>query len=144
MSEPAQFYSRVEENAIPEHRCSTRVCRGDLLQIVERLPNGDYVTVLGVYVVEVRRVGVVVAVAHGFAGNDGAEAVLEGVDGRCADAAGGGCSGDDEGICAGGGEETGEAGAEEARGEKFVEDWFRLFGRDAGVDLGPAGSGLLG
>ena len=86
--------------------------------------------------------GVGVAVAHGFAGNDGAEAVLEGVDGRCADAAGGGCAGDDEGIYAGGGEETGEAGAEEARGEKFVEDWLRLFWGYAGVDLGPAGSGL--
>src|SRR5215212_1630806 len=85
LSERAQFYSRVEGKAILKHRGSTSVCRGDLLQIIERLPNRDYVAVLGVYVVEVRLVSVRVAVAYGLAGDDGAEAVLEGVDSGCAD-----------------------------------------------------------
>ena len=58
--------------------------------------------------------GVGVAVAYGLARDDGAEAVLEGVDGRCADASRGGCAGDDEGVYACGCEEAGEARAEEA------------------------------
>ena len=88
--------------------------RCDLFQAIECLLNGDYVAVLGVYVVEVRVVGVGVAVAHGFAGDYRAEAVLESVDSRRADAARGGCAGDDEGVYAGGCEEAGEASAEEA------------------------------
>src|SRR5215210_7979794 len=116
----------------------------DLLQVIERVSNGGHVTVLGIYVVEVRLVGLLVAVAYGFAGDDGAEAVLEGVDGRRADAARGGCAGDDEGVYAGGCEEAGEARAEEARGEEFVEDWLRRFWGNAGVDLSPPSSGLQG
>ena len=88
--------------------------------------------------------GVGVAVAHGLAGHDGAEAVLEGVDGRRPHAARGRGSGDDEGVYAGGGEEAGEACAEEAGGEELVEDGLRLSGSYARVDLGPAGSGLQG
>jgi hypothetical protein len=59
-------------------------------------------------------VGVGITVAYGFSRDDGAEAVLKGVDGRCADAAGGGCAGDDEGVYTGGGEQAGETRAEEA------------------------------
>jgi hypothetical protein len=120
------------------------VCRGELLQVIERLPNGDYIAVLSVYVVEVRLVGVGVAVAYGFAGDDGTEAVLEGVDSSCADASRGGRAGDDECIYAGGGEEAGEARAEEARGEEFVEDWLRFLRGYARIDLSPSGSGLQG
>jgi len=47
------------------------VRRCDLFQVIECLLNGDYVAVLGVYVVEVCVVGVGVAVAHGFAGTIG-------------------------------------------------------------------------
>jgi hypothetical protein len=88
---------------------SASTCCGDYFQLVYHFLNGDYVTVLGVYVVEVCLVGVGVAVAYGLARDDGAEAVLEGVDGSCADAARGGCAGDDKGVRAGGGEEAGEA-----------------------------------
>ena len=88
--------------------------------------------------------GVWVAISYCFAGNDGPEAVLEGVHGRRPHAAGGRGSGDDEGVNPGGGEEAGEAGAEEAGGEELVEDGLRLAGNYAGVDLGSAGSGLQG
>jgi hypothetical protein len=93
---------------------SASVRRGALLEEGEHLLNRDYVAVLGVYVVEVCFVGFGVAVAYGFAGDYGTEAVLEGVDGCSADAARGGCAGDDEGIYSGGCEEAGEARAEEA------------------------------
>ncbi len=58
----------------------------NLLQVLQRLFDRDNITVLGVYVVEVRLVGLLVAVADGPARDYGAEAVLEGVDGRRADA----------------------------------------------------------
>ena len=88
--------------------------------------------------------GLLVAVAYGFARDYGAEAVLEGVDGRRAHTARGRCARGYESVYAGGGEEAGEACAEEARGEELVEDRLRLLGCDAGVDLGPAGTGFKG
>src|SRR5215213_11560788 len=146
VSERAQFYSRAEGSAtkLREKRCSAGSRCANRLQVIKRVSNRGHIAVLGVYVVEVRFVGVGVAVAYGFAWDYGAEAVLEGVDGGRPDAAGGGCAGDDEGVHACGGEEAGEARAEEARGEELVEDGLRLFGGYAGVDLGPAGSGLKG
>jgi hypothetical protein len=50
--------------------------------VIQHLTDTDHVAVLGVYVVEVRLVGVRVAIPHGLAGYDGPKAVLEGVDGR--------------------------------------------------------------
>src|SRR5215212_748599 len=146
VSERAQFYSRAEGSAtkLREKRCSAGSRCANRLQVIKRVSNRGHVAVLGVYVVEVRFVGVGVAVAYRFAWDHGAEAVLEGVNGRRAHAARGGCAGDDEGVHAGGCEEAGESRAEEARGEELVEDRLRLFRGYAGVDLGPACSGLQG
>src|SRR5215216_3559962 len=100
----------------------------NLRQVSERLVNRNHVAVLGVYVVEVRVVGVGVAVAYCFGGDYGTKAVLEGVDGGRPDAARGRCAGDYEGVHTGGGEQGSERRAEEARGEELVQDRFRLFG----------------
>jgi hypothetical protein len=51
-------------------------------QEFQHLLDANHVAVLGVHVVEVRLVGIGVAVPHGLAGHEGPEAVLEGVDGR--------------------------------------------------------------
>src|SRR5215208_6358699 len=112
--------------------------------MIQHLLDADHVAVLGVYVVEVRLVGIGVAVAHRLAGHDGSEAVLEGVYGRGTDAARGRGSGDDKRVHPGGGEEAGETRAEETGGEELVEDGFRLSGGYARVDLRPARSSLQG
>src|SRR5215203_333450 len=83
-------------------------------QELQHLLDANHVAVLGVHVVEVRLVGLWVAVAHGLAGHDRPEAVLEGVDGRGPHAARGRGPGDDERVHPGGGEEAGEARAEES------------------------------
>src|SRR3954469_8654200 len=83
-------------------------------QIIQHLLDADHVAVLGVYVVEVRLMGVRVAVPHSLTGHDGPEAVLEGVDGRGPYASRGRGASDDERVDPGGGEEAGEARAEEA------------------------------
>src|SRR5215211_6175145 len=83
VSERAQFYSRAEGSAtkLREKRCSAGSRCANRLQVIKRVSNRGHIAVLGVYVVEVRFVGVGVAVAYGFAWDYGAEAVLEGVDG---------------------------------------------------------------
>src|ERR687893_2961250 len=98
----------------------------DLLQVLEHVVCRHHVAVLGVYVVEVGFVGVRVAVSYCFARDYWSVAVLEGVHGGRADAAGGRGAGDDEGVDAGGGEQAREAGPVEGGGEELVEDGLGL------------------
>src|SRR5215212_9339651 len=112
---------------------STTLGSADRPQVIQHLLAMNHVAVLRVYVVEVRLVGLGVAIAHGLAGYDGPEAVLEGVDGRGPHATRGRGSRDNERVHPGGGEEAGEtgseeAGGEEAGGEELVEDGLRLAG----------------
>src|SRR5215203_3790238 len=113
-------------------------------QELQHLLDANHVAVLGVHVVEVRLVGVGVAVPHGLPGYDGPEAVLEGVYDGGPNAARSGCPGNDEGIHPGGGEEAVEPCAEETGGKELVEDRLRRAGRHAGVDLRPTRSGFQG
>src|SRR5918997_1512347 len=113
-------------------------------EVAERLVHPDHVPVLRVNVVEVSLVGGGVAVADGLAGDDGPEAVLEGVDGGGADAARGRGAGDDERVHGGGREKGAQGCAEEAGGEELVEDGLGLPRGYARVDLGPAGASFEG
>src|SRR3712207_5336379 len=61
----------------------------DLLQVLEGLPHGDHVPVLGVHVIEVRLVGVGVTITHSLTRHDRAEAILQRVYDRRPYAAGG-------------------------------------------------------
>src|ERR687897_284968 len=82
---------------------SASVRRTDSLQVLEHLLRRLHVAVLGIYVVEVGLMGLFVAVPYRFARDYWSVAVLEGVNGGRADAAGGRGAGDNKGVHPGGG-----------------------------------------
>src|SRR5262249_15400311 len=116
---------------------SASVCPNELLQVVEYLPQGDDVPVLGVDVVQARCVGVRVAVADRLARHDRPVAVLERVDDGCAHAPGCRGAGDDQAVAAVRSEEAREGGAEEGRREELHEHRFTGKRFEAGIDLHP-------
>src|SRR5689334_11237770 len=77
---------------------SASVCANQSLQCREALVERDDVAVLEVDVVQGGVVGGGVTVADGLAGDDGPVAVLEHVDRRCTDTAGGRGPGDDDAV----------------------------------------------